>query len=435
MRHTSNELYVDIVETLSVTLAPSGRPLAAYAHGSIAFTAKISGVPDLLLTLTCPGGKSALAKVMELPVFHPCVRLARWKERPGELSFVPPDGKFMLAGYGVDLFPGGVKQALEEGGKRKGAEDVAKSLGLPATVEVSTSLGTTGSEFEVRLLLSSTFVSGPSAASSSSAMSALSSSLRPPQNLRSSSGRSTPVFGSSSKSTLAEPALEDVIVHVPIPAAVRNMTDIRASRGDATFVHSEGMLEWRVSGKELQAGKAVCRCTVVGPLAVDDDEEDEEGEKAFQLGMAAGVGALYDEEKDGYQQAATEGDGDGDGGGEAAAEGGKMKKKKKKKEKGEKKGEKRRKDKGGGHEEVLLLAAAKKNEQPGRDERKVQSNARLMPSAATVSFSIKGWLASGIKVEALAVDTRRSKGLGEGVKPYKGVKYLTVSRKGIETRC
>jgi AP-3 complex subunit mu len=58
-----------------------------------------------------------------------------------------------------------------------------------------------------------------------------------------------------------------------------------------------------------------------------------------------------------------------------------------------------------------------------------------MPSSANVSFSVKGWLASGIKVESLIVDTRNSRGLGEGIKPYKGVKYLTVSRGGLEIRC
>ena len=56
-----------------------------------------------------------------------------------------------------------------------------------------------------------------------------------------------------------------------------------------------------------------------------------------------------------------------------------------------------------------------------------------MPSSASVSFSVKGWLASGIKVENLSV--AKSRGLGEGVKPYKGVKYLTLSRDGVEVRC
>jgi AP-3 complex subunit mu len=52
-----------------------------------------------------------------------------------------------------------------------------------------------------------------------------------------------------------------------------------------------------------------------------------------------------------------------------------------------------------------------------------------------LSFSVKGWLASGLKVESLLVDTKKSRGLGAEVKPYKGVKYLTVSKEGVEVRC
>ena len=58
-----------------------------------------------------------------------------------------------------------------------------------------------------------------------------------------------------------------------------------------------------------------------------------------------------------------------------------------------------------------------------------------MPTAATLSFSTKGSLASGLRVESLLVDTKKSRGLGQEVKPYKGVKYLTVSREGVEVRC
>ena len=61
-------------------------------------------------------------------------------------------------------------------------------------------------------------------------------------------------------------------------------------------------------------------------------------------------------------------------------------------------------------------------------------NKALMPRSVAVSFNVKGWLASGIKVESLLVDVKRSKGLGDGVKPYKGVKYLTVSKGGVERR-
>lgn len=77
----------------------------------------------------------------------------------------------------------------------------------------------------------------------------------------------------------------------------------------------------------------------------------------------------------------------------------------------------------------------KREPKQARDERKIKQNVPLMPSSASVSFSVQGWLASGIRVDRLVLNTAKSSGLGAGVTPYKGVKYLTVSRKGIETRC
>ncbi|KAL8693985.1 MAG: hypothetical protein Q9218_001283 [Villophora microphyllina] len=361
VRHTSNELYVDILETLHVTLAPSGRPLAAIANGSIAFTSKISGVPDLLLTLSASGGKLGLEKAIELPVFHPCVRLARWKERPGELSFVPPDGKFVLAGYEVDLMPS--VHDLRSWSNAK--------LQLPLTIEVAKSLGPAGTEFEVRLSIHNTF---PGAASSS---------LAPPRPGLGSkgSGTSTPVFGSNNSSS---PMLQDVVVNIPIPNTVRTVIDLRPSRGEAYFTASESVVEWRLSTKAAASpGTATLRCTIVGPL-VDSDSDDLAN--GFQSNAGAGD---YDEHRDAYQSSAPE----------------------------------------------PPKASATREQQESRDERRVQQNTPLMPSSASVSFSVKGWLASGIKVDGLIIDTRKSRGLGEGVKPYKGVKYLTVSRKGIETRC
>jgi len=361
VRHTSNELYVDIVETLSVTLAPSGIPLAAFANGSIAFTSKISGVPELLLTLSAPGGKSGIERALELPVFHPCVRLARWKERPGELSFVPPDGRFVLAGYEVNLLP-----SISDLNSHSSA-----NLRLPASIEVKTSLGPTGSEFEVRLLLTNIF-SGSSSTSSASARSGIGSRI---------SGTATPTFGAASGSS-SQPALEDLFVSVPIPGQIRTITDLRASRGEAQFSPGDQSVEWRIPGKDASNGSAMLRCTVVGPLSVE--EEDEDVASGFRFDSVTGD---YDDTESTYQSVATA-----------------------KKE-----------------------PTTKQQEQ--RDQRKVQQNAQLMPSSATLSFSVKGWLASGIKVESLLIDARKSRGLGEGVKPYKGVKYLTVSRKGIETRC
>ncbi len=339
-----------------MTLAPSGRPLAAFANGSITFTSKISGVPDLLLTLSASGGKLGMEKAIELPVFHPCVRLARWKERPGELSFVPPDGKFMLAGYEVNLMPS--NPDLTSWWNTK--------LQLPVSIEVSKSLGPSGAEFEVRLNMSTSFPGTSMPASVS----------KPTLGARGGSGRSTPIFGGS----MSGPAIKDVVVHIPIPKVVRNINDIRASRGEAYFAPADNIVEWRVPTKDATAaGSATLRCTVVGITTND----------AVNGSPFDAANGEYDEKEDAYQSSGLE----------------------------------------------PTKPTTRKEQRDTRDQRKIQQNASLMPSSASISFSVKGWLASGIKVDGLVVDTRKSRGLGEGVKPYKGVKYLTFSRKGIETRC
>ena len=344
-----------------MTLAPSGRPLAALANGSIAFTSKISGVPDLLLTLSASGGNLGLERAIELPVFHPCVRLARWKERPGELSFVPPDGKFVLAGYEVDLMPS--VHDLKSWSNAK--------LQLPVSIEMSKSLGSAGTDFEVRLSIYNAFPGAPT------------SSLAPPRPGLASrgSGTSTPVFGGGSS---AGPSLQDVVVTIPVPDTVRSVIDLRPSRGEAYFTASESAVEWRMSAKAAASpGTATLRCTTVGPLTDNNEEEMVNG---FHPNLESGD---YDEQRDAYQSSAP----------------------------------------------APANRPITKEPQASRDQQKVQRNASLMPTSASASFSVKGWLASGIKVEGLVIDTRRSRGLGEGVKPYKGVKYLTVSKKGIETRC
>ena len=376
VRHVSNELYVDLVETLHVTLAPSGRPLAALAQGSIVFTAKISGVPDLLLNLSVPGGRHAVGAVVEAPTFHPCVRLARWRERPGELSFVPPDGKFLLAGYEVDLLPGNDILA-----------QTPKDLNLPVLIEVDTGLGPVGLDFEVRLIFSTLFASG-----SSSGMGpgrpAFGSGVG---GSRSGSGRSTPsFFGGGTSATSGGPALCDVLVTVPVPRDVRNMADLRASRGEATFSPMESVVEWRLSNREVAdaAGTAKLMATIVGPLGRELVVEG--GNEAFNIDTPNGE--YYDEQVDGYQM---------------------------------------------GEEEAPKPQPLRKepDQAPDQDAKKIAHNAVLMPKSVSLSFSVKGWLASGIRVDSLVVDQRKSRGLGEGVKPTKGVKYLTVSKKGVETRC
>lgn len=303
---------------------------------------------------------------MDLPVFHPCVRLAKWRERPGELSFVPPDGRFVLAGYEVDLLPlSSVTSAS--------LSNSSTNLKLPIQVEVKTSLGPSGADFEVRVSL--TKITGYGNTSLSGNSSRGGSRL---------GGSSSSAFGSGQSGVSSSPSLDDLVVTVPIPPEVRNLSDIRASRGDTAYNPGDKALEWSIPAKETGAGTAVLRCTVVSNL--QDDEEELEGN-----GFSFDKDYDYDE-KDSISAATS-----------------------------------------------TSVAKSSKSQVedklPEREDLKVARNKLLMPSSARLSFAVRGWLPSGIKVETLMVDTRKSRGLGEGVKPYKGVKYLCVSNGGVEVRC
>ena len=81
------------------------------------------------------------------------------------------------------------------------------------------------------------------------------------------------------------------------------------------------------------------------------------------------------------------------------------------------------------------VASAKDKIISAAQQKAAQANKALMPRSVNVSFTVRGWLPSGIRVDSLIIDTRKSRGLGENVKPFKGVKYMTVSRKGVERRC
>jgi AP-3 complex subunit mu len=374
VRHTSNEMYVDIVETLEVILSPSGRPLSALANGTIAFTAKVSGIPDLILQLGCPGG---VQNTISLPVFHPCVRLNRWKERPGDLSFVPPDGRFVLAGYEVDLLGPAALDSFSTSATAKSSP----KLNIPATVSVHPSLGPTGSEFEVRLQLNPRFT-GKSSSSQPSSTGA-----------KGGLGRGMSAAGFSSTGTTAAPAIEEMVVHIPLPVSVKNVTDLRVIRGvgDAGYAPGDRNIEWRISSREIgllmsqdRGGGVGATATLRGTVIGQQDDSD----------TVDGVPVSFSTTTYDYNDDQTSA-------------------------------------------EQVSSSALEKAAHQGGDSgvKRTNLNKVLMPSCATVSFSVKGWLASGIRVESLNLDQKKSKGLGSGVTPYKGVKYLCVSRRGVEARC
>jgi len=91
--YASNEIYVDIVESVDCIVSATGHIVSGGINGDIQVNSKLSGLPEVLLTLRNPG-------VLQNVSFHPCVRLHRY-ERDNALSFIPPDGEFTLASYWI----------------------------------------------------------------------------------------------------------------------------------------------------------------------------------------------------------------------------------------------------------------------------------------------------------------------------------------------
>eukprot|EP00927_Polykrikos_kofoidii_P076877 TRINITY_DN73891_c0_g1_i1.p1 TRINITY_DN73891_c0_g1~~TRINITY_DN73891_c0_g1_i1.p1 ORF type:complete len:456 (+),score=98.10 TRINITY_DN73891_c0_g1_i1:135-1502(+) len=88
-----NEVYIDIVESIDCICNGQGHMVSGGVNGDILVNCKLSGLPEVQLTLRNPG-------VLQDVSFHPCVRLQRY-ERDRSLSFIPPDGEFTLASYWV----------------------------------------------------------------------------------------------------------------------------------------------------------------------------------------------------------------------------------------------------------------------------------------------------------------------------------------------
>ncbi|WWD16046.1 hypothetical protein CI109_100471 [Kwoniella shandongensis] len=91
VRHSNNEIYFDIEESLDAIVDRRGNVLSSSIWGRVNCNSRLSGNPDLLLNFANP-------KMMDNCAFHPCVRYNKWtKDRV--LSFIPPDGKFRLLEY------------------------------------------------------------------------------------------------------------------------------------------------------------------------------------------------------------------------------------------------------------------------------------------------------------------------------------------------
>jgi len=93
VQYASNEVYIDIVESIDCICSGQGSMVSGGINGDIQVNSKLSGLPEVLLSMRNPD-------VLKDISFHPCVRLHRF-ERDKALSFIPPDGEFTLASYWI----------------------------------------------------------------------------------------------------------------------------------------------------------------------------------------------------------------------------------------------------------------------------------------------------------------------------------------------
>lgn len=151
VKYTNNELFIDLKEDINVVLTHPRNitsskkksntykgynklvPTVAIIKGQIDFTSHLSGIPDIQLLLNLNGHS------LGVPSFHRCIRTESWINRPGHLSFIPPDGKTTIMDYTIDLdqYP---------------TSKIQRNVGL-VNIDYKDGLGLKKNEFEITLTL------------------------------------------------------------------------------------------------------------------------------------------------------------------------------------------------------------------------------------------------------------------------------------------
>eukprot|EP00054_Salpingoeca_dolichothecata_P008995 m.50982 g.50982 ORF g.50982 m.50982 type:complete len:419 (-) comp18098_c0_seq1:112-1368(-) len=141
VKYTNNEIFVDLYEDIEAVLDRQGGIVACDIKGEIRVKCRLSGMPDLTLSFVN-------SRLVDDVAFHPCVRLQRWSaERV--LSFVPPDGSFVLMSYNIGSasastpLPVHVRTTMnyqEVGGSKFEIEVTPKNLGGQSVEELKISI-------------------------------------------------------------------------------------------------------------------------------------------------------------------------------------------------------------------------------------------------------------------------------------------------------
>jgi AP-3 complex subunit mu len=92
VRYSTNEIFVDVLETIDVTVSSHGRRDFCHIRGAVEVTSKLSGTPFCKLILPSQIHYEDVA-------FHRCIENEAAESKV--LTFVPPDGRFTLMKYRI----------------------------------------------------------------------------------------------------------------------------------------------------------------------------------------------------------------------------------------------------------------------------------------------------------------------------------------------
>ncbi|EIW84724.1 clathrin adaptor mu subunit [Coniophora puteana RWD-64-598 SS2] len=105
VKYKKNEAFVDVVETVNLSMSAKGTVLRADVDGHIQMRAYLTGTPECKFGLNDKlvidrAERGSIADAVELDDcrFHQCVRLTEF-DSDRTISFVPPDGEFELMRY------------------------------------------------------------------------------------------------------------------------------------------------------------------------------------------------------------------------------------------------------------------------------------------------------------------------------------------------
>lgn len=107
IKHSKNECYLDVVETLNLVSTMDGEILRSSVDGKVMMKAYLSGMPECQVGLNNEHRPDHTQGVQETGIrlsdcsFHHCVNLDLY-EHVGEIRFVPPNGEFELMTYRAD---------------------------------------------------------------------------------------------------------------------------------------------------------------------------------------------------------------------------------------------------------------------------------------------------------------------------------------------